>query len=115
VTFIPATYNRKKHLNGKHLQDEEFAQYYTTVVPLFHSAGVYSSFSGIPQQKHIKSYLLISGVPVSTMLRGKYRIEGKETTIGLTPLVSSGWALQDIVAHLQASVSGFQVSLVSFE
>ncbi|KAL6070082.1 hypothetical protein QOT17_007143 [Balamuthia mandrillaris] len=75
-------------ITGMSVTVGQFSDFYTTVVPLFHSAGVFSSYSGIP---------------MSFMLPGDKEIEGKKTKIGVCPLISAGWAIQDIIALLEGN------------
>eukprot|EP01102_Stenamoeba_stenopodia_P004217 TRINITY_DN1446_c0_g1_i1.p1 TRINITY_DN1446_c0_g1~~TRINITY_DN1446_c0_g1_i1.p1 ORF type:complete len:455 (+),score=18.50 TRINITY_DN1446_c0_g1_i1:20-1384(+) len=74
---------------GPTVTTQQFSDFYTSVIPLFHSAGVYSSYSGIP---------------MSFMTGGDYSIAEKKTRIGNPPLVSAGWGIQDIITRLE----GFQ-------
>jgi len=87
-------------LNAETISEELFSNFYTSVVPEFHSAGVYSSYEGIP---------------ISEMTRGKYKIQGFLTSIGLSPLVGATWAIQDIIVHLELAVTKFMMSTIEYE
>jgi hypothetical protein len=78
------------------------------MVPLFRSAGVYSASAGLL----IPLFIVLtssSGKSISTMTAGTYKINGKQTDNGIGALISSGWAIQDIVVHLEGGVELFEL------
>jgi hypothetical protein len=79
-------------LRAATIAENGFMKYYVSPVPLFHTAGILSS---------------VQGRPFTNIKPGTYTVEGQKGNVTLGPLISGGWAIQDIVLHLECGQTGY--------
>jgi len=92
--------SKGNYITGTSITDEQFATYCTCIVPMFHSAIAYSSYSG---------------EPISTMNNGTYSFEGKQAQLSPYSIIGSSWAIQYVVCLLEQEISDFKYAKVRYE